>query len=187
MHKSVRLLLDHGVDDRNDGDWPTVNIWQSLHSTAFPYIVALQSNLITIDQPNMKYLTIVALLLCSTRAMSQSQNVCQTIEASTKGSLSVHSVVEVMPKYKCGKSCTISYLLDHIKYKPKHSVCLMIDFVVNPDSTISNVNVWRPKVEGLEEHVSQVMSEMKWTPGQCDDQAVPVKIFMPLTIRGSSR
>ena len=127
--------------------------------------------------------TIIGLLVVSISfGQTRRGNICQTIEATTHGGLPVHDLVEKMPKYSCGKRCAISYLVENIKYRPKQAAVLMVEFVVTADGAVTNVKVWRPQVKGLDQHVAKVMSKMKWQPGTCDGQAVPVKMFLPITL-----
>lgn len=132
------------------------------------------------------WLSPIAFIFQANNASGQSNNGSGKKEEST-----VYLLVEEMPVFQY-KNCTstnssfLLYATDNIK--PPKIECfgkIYIEFVVEPDSTISRVCV----VKGLDECPDykrtiekRIASMPKWSPGKQRGVAVPVKMIMTIDI-----
>ena len=97
--------------------------------------------------------------------------------------------VEEMPSFPGGLAALMAYLQKSIKYPEiaeengiqGRVVCT---FVVEPDGSISDVQVVKPVDPYLDMEAVRVVRAMpKWTPGKHNGVAVRVKYTLPLTFR----
>ncbi|MBN1989919.1 MAG: hypothetical protein JW783_11020 [Bacteroidales bacterium] len=141
----------------------------------------------------MRTILLLILWLTPITFISQIQEAKAQACKNTNGKeeLPVYLLVEEMPvfSYKNGCSTNSSFMLyaaDNIK--PPKLECfgrIYIEFVVEPDSTISRVCV----VKGLEQCPDykrtiekRIASMPKWSPGKQRGVAVPVKMIMTIDI-----
>ena len=98
----------------------------------------------------------------------------------------IFTVVEAMPEYPGGMGELMTYLATSIKYPPlaKESGIqgrVFINFVVEPDGSISNVKVLRGIGGGCDEEAVRVVSQMKkWKPGMQRGKPVRVSYNLPV-------
>ena len=98
----------------------------------------------------------------------------------------IFTVVESMPEYPGGMGALMKYLSQSIKYPPlaKESGIqgrVFINFVVEPDGSISNVKVLRGIGGGCDEEAVRVVAAMpKWKPGKQRGKAVRVSYNLPV-------
>jgi protein TonB len=98
----------------------------------------------------------------------------------------IFTVVESMPEYPGGMGSLMKYLAENIKYPPlaKESGIqgrVFINFVVEPDGTISNVKVLRGIGGGCDEEAVRVVEKMpKWKPGKQRGKNVRVSYNLPV-------
>lgn len=98
----------------------------------------------------------------------------------------IFTVVESMPEYPGGMAKLMSYLGNSIKYPPlaKESGIqgrVFINFVVEPNGSISNVKVLRGIGGGCDEEAVRVVSQMmKWKPGMQRGKPVRVSYNLPV-------
>jgi protein TonB len=99
-------------------------------------------------------------------------------------------VAEDMPKFGDGSSSAImKYFANNIKY-PQMAIetgaqgTVIIQFVVNTDGSITDVQVVRSRDPYLDKEAVRVVSAMpKWTPGKQRGKAVRVKMTVPVTFK----
>lgn len=101
----------------------------------------------------------------------------------------IFQVVETQPEFPGGMAELMKYLQKNTRY-PK--VCkeqglqgrVIVQFVVNTDSTISDVNVIKPVNPHFDEEALRVVKAMpKWKPGTQRGEPVRVRFFLPVTFR----
>ena len=98
----------------------------------------------------------------------------------------IYDVVEEQPSFPGGQTALMSWLSKNLHFA---HTCdsfhgrVVISFVVEPDGSLSNIQVARkanPEID--EEFIRLVKAMPKWIPGNQNGQAVRVKYNMPLTI-----
>jgi periplasmic protein TonB len=98
----------------------------------------------------------------------------------------IFTVVESMPEFPGGMGELMKYLATNIKYPPlaKESGIqgrVFINFVVEPDGSISNVKVLRGIGGGCDEEAVRVVEAMpKWKPGKQRGKPVRVSYNLPV-------
>ncbi len=98
----------------------------------------------------------------------------------------IFTVVESMPSFPGGMGALMKYLAENIKYPPlaKESGIqgrVFINFVVEPDGSISNVKVLRGIGGGCDEEAVRVVERMpKWSPGKQRGKPVRVSYNLPV-------
>jgi protein TonB len=98
----------------------------------------------------------------------------------------IFTVVESMPEFPGGMGELMKYLAENIKYPPlaKESGIqgrVFINFVVEPNGSISNVKVLRGIGGGCDEEAVRVVSKMpNWKPGKQRGKAVRVSYNLPV-------
>jgi protein TonB len=98
----------------------------------------------------------------------------------------IFTVVESMPSFPGGMGELMKYLSENIKYPPlaKESGIqgrVFINFVVEPNGSISNVKVLRGIGGGCDEEAVRVVEKMpKWSPGKQRGKPVRVSYNLPV-------
>lgn len=101
----------------------------------------------------------------------------------------IFQVVETQPEFPGGMAELMKYLQKNTRY-PK--VCkeqglqgrVIVQFVVNTDSTISDVKVVKPVNPHFDEEALRVVRAMpKWKPGTQRGKPVRVRFTLPITFR----
>ena len=101
----------------------------------------------------------------------------------------VFDVVEEMPSFPGGQAALMQYLGSNIKYPvvaQENGVQgrVIVGFVVEPDGSISGVNVMRSVDPSLDKEAMRVVKSMpKWKPGKQNGSAVRVKYTVPVVFR----
>jgi len=110
----------------------------------------------------------------------------QEIEEEEIVEAEIFTVVEAMPEFPGGMGKLMNYLATNIKYPPlaKESGIqgrVFINFVVEPDGSISNVKVLRGIGGGCDEEAIRVVEAMpKWKPGMQRGKPVRVSYNLPV-------
>lgn len=98
----------------------------------------------------------------------------------------VFDVVEVMPQYPGGIPQMMKFIVSNIKY-PKDAIkkgmqgAVVVQFVVEPDGSVSNVHVVRRVFPSLDtEAVRMVKAMPKWSPGMQNGKPVRVRFNVPI-------
>ena len=101
----------------------------------------------------------------------------------------IFQVVETQPEFPGGMAELMKYLQKNTRY-PK--VCkeqglqgrVIVQFVVNTDSTISDVKVVKPVNPHFDQEALRVVKAMpKWKPGAQHGKPVRVRFTLPVTFR----
>ena len=102
---------------------------------------------------------------------------------------SIFQVVEQQPEFPGGIPELMKYLQKNIRYP---QICkeqrvqgrVIVQFVVNADSTITDVNVVKPVNPYLDQEALRVVKAMpKWKPGKQRGEPVRVRFTLPVTFR----
>ncbi len=98
----------------------------------------------------------------------------------------VWDVVEQQPSFPGGYAALMSWLANNIRYPQE--VCgqgrVVVSFVVEPDGSISNVQVVRSVDPSFDKEAVRVTKAMpRWIPGKQNGKAVRVKYNLPVTFR----
>ena len=97
--------------------------------------------------------------------------------------------VETQPEFPGGMAELMKYLQKNIRYP---QVCkeqglqgrVIVQFVVNADSTITDVNVVKPVNPHFDKEAVRVVKAMpKWNPGKQRGEPVRVRFTLPVTFR----
>lgn len=87
---------------------------------------------------------------------------------------------DIMPNYPGGEAALYQFLSSQIRYPPsalenKVEGKVFVRFVINPDGSISKVNILRGIGYGCDEEALRVVRMMpRWIPGEENGQKVPV-------------
>ena len=101
----------------------------------------------------------------------------------------IFDVVEQQPTFPGGQTSLMSWLSDNIQYPSKAEENgiqgqVEVSIVVEPDGSISNVQIARSVDPALDNEAVRVISNMpKWNPGKQDGQPVRVKYNIPITFK----
>ena len=101
----------------------------------------------------------------------------------------IFDVVEQQPQFPGGQAALFSWLSQNIHYPPvaeENGIYgrVTVSFVVEPDGSISNVQVVRGVDPSLDKEAVRVTKAMpKWQPGKQNGQAVRVKYNLPVTFK----
>lgn len=107
-------------------------------------------------------------------------------QPSTPADEVIHRVVEVMPEFPGGERALIRYLQNNIVYPPEARRNLIqgtvhMQFVVEPDGSISNVKIVRDPGGGLGAEAARVVRNMpKWKAGRQNNRNVRVSFSLPV-------
>lgn len=101
----------------------------------------------------------------------------------------IYDVVEEMPQFPGGPSAMFEYLSKSIHYPREAEVKgiqgrVIVNFVVEPDGSISNVKVSKSVDPLLNKEAVRVVESMPhWIPGKQNGNAVRVKYIAPVTFK----
>ena len=97
--------------------------------------------------------------------------------------------MEQPPSFPGGNAALMSWLSSNIHYPPvaeENGIQgrVVVSFVVEPDGSITNVQVVRGVDPSLDKEAVRVTKAMpKWQPGKQNGQAVRVKYNLPVTFK----
>lgn len=100
--------------------------------------------------------------------------------------LAPFKIVEEMPEYPGKEEALYAYLGNNVKYPPYCldngiEAKLYVQFIVNKDGSISDVEVLNPQGYGFDEEAKRVISAMpNWKPGKQRGQKVRVYYMIPI-------
>lgn len=101
----------------------------------------------------------------------------------------IFTVVESMPEFPGGPAKMMEYIGKNIKYPMMAREAgiegrVFVNFVVEPDGSISHVKVLRPIGGGCDEEAVRVIESMpKWNPGKQRGTAVRVSFNLPVKFK----
>ncbi|HMM12194.1 MAG TPA: energy transducer TonB [Bacteroidales bacterium] len=99
----------------------------------------------------------------------------------------IFTIVESMPEFPGGQQAMLEFIARNIKYPPLARESgiqgrVFVNFVVEPDGSVSNVKVIRGIGGGCDEEAVRVIQSMpKWTPGR--QRGKPVRVSFNLPVR----
>jgi TonB family protein len=117
------------------------------------------------------------------------QVVAQQTQQQKNPSNEVYAVVDNMPEFKNGLNGLGEFLGSTLKYpeeaKKQHlEGKVFVEFVVEKDGTLSNVNVLKGVNKMMDEEAVRAVKLMpNWTPGKLNDQAVRTKMVLPINFK----
>ncbi|MCK9292053.1 MAG: energy transducer TonB [Bacteroidales bacterium] len=98
----------------------------------------------------------------------------------------IFTVVESMPEFPGGQAKMLEFIATNIKYPPMARESgiqgrVFVNFVVEPDGSVSGVTILRGIGGGCDEEAIRVIQSMpKWTPGRQRGKAVRVSFNLPV-------
>lgn len=101
----------------------------------------------------------------------------------------IFHVVEEQPQFPGGMAALMEYLKKNVRYPV---ICkeqglqgrVIVQFVVNPDSTIPDAQVIKPVNPHFDKEALRVVNAMpKWVPGKIRGKTVRVRFTVPVTFR----
>ena len=98
----------------------------------------------------------------------------------------IFKIVEEMPSFPGGEQKLMKYVGDNVKYPQIARETgiqgrVFVNFVVEPDGSVSNVSVLRGIGGGCDEEAMRVVKNMpKWKPGKQRGKAVRVQYMLPI-------
>ncbi len=101
----------------------------------------------------------------------------------------VYVIVEQMPEFPGGDKGFYQYIADNIKYPVKAREkgikgLVYVNFIVEPDGSVSNINVLRGIGGGCDEEAVRLVESMpKFKPGIQDGEAVKVSYTVPVNFK----
>ena len=101
----------------------------------------------------------------------------------------IFTIVEEMPDFPGGMQKLADYLAKNIKYPQMARESgiqgrVFVNFVIEPDGSVSNVNVMRSLGGGCDEEAVRVVKSMpKWKPGKQRGKAVRVSYILPVNFQ----
>ena len=101
----------------------------------------------------------------------------------------IFTIVEEMPDFPGGMAKLADYLAKNIKYPQMARESgiqgrVFVNFVVEPDGSVSNVNVMRSLGGGCDEEAMRVVKSMpKWKPGKQRGKPVRVSYILPVNFK----
>jgi TonB family protein len=110
----------------------------------------------------------------------------QTNKKSTLKKKEVLEVIEIDPEFPGGEEARQKFLRDNVVYpvearKNNIQGVVYVDFVIEPDGTVSNIEIYKSVQKSLDEEAIRVTSLMpKWIPGTQRGKPIRVKYRMPI-------
>ena len=113
----------------------------------------------------------------------------EILEVTESDENGIFQVVETQPEFPGGMAELMKYLQKNTRYP---QICkeqgvqgrVIVQFVVNTDSTITDVNVIKSVNPHLDEEAVRVVKAMpKWNPGKQRGELVCVRFTLPVTFR----
>ena len=101
----------------------------------------------------------------------------------------IFTIVEEMPEFPGGMAKLADYLAKNIKYPQMARESgiqgrVFVNFVVEPDGSVSNVNVMRSLGGGCDEEAMRVVKSMpKWKAGKQRGKPVRVSYILPVNFK----
>lgn len=107
-------------------------------------------------------------------------------EKEVENEMQVHIIVEEMPEFPGGQAALAVYLRNNLQYPPLASDTgisgkVYVQFVVNKDGSITDVQVTRGVDASLDKEAVRVVANMpKWKPGKQGGKPVRVSYSLPV-------
>ena len=126
---------------------------------------------------------------CDVAVISGEDDWVEILKVTEPDENSIFQVVELLPEFPGGMAELMKYLQKNLRYP---QICkeqgvqgrVIVQFVVNTDSTITDVNVIKSVNPHLDEEAVRVVKAMpKWNPGKQRGELVRVRFTLPVTFR----
>ena len=112
-------------------------------------------------------------------------------EVEDSDMVDVYMIVEQMPEFPGGQDALDKYIRENLRYSEvigKYQVDaagrIFVNFIVEPDGSITNVKVLRGIYEHYDEEAVRVVKSMpKWNPGKQYDKPVRVSYTIPVVFK----
>jgi TonB family protein len=133
---------------------------------------------------NMKKITSLVSLAVSLVFMLTINLNAKAQENETK--TEIYTVVDEMPLFPGGQTALDNYIRTNLQYpaeakKYNKEGTVHCSFIIEPDGSVSNVNIIRKIGYGCDEEVVRIISSMpKWVPGKKNGKNVKVQMFLPI-------
>ena len=98
----------------------------------------------------------------------------------------VYEIVEQIPEYPGGLTALMNYLRTNTRYPAAAQKAgiegrVIVSFIVEPNGSVSNVEIVRSVDTDLDQEALRVVRQMpKWKPGKQDGSTVRVKFHLPI-------
>ena len=98
----------------------------------------------------------------------------------------MYDIVEQMPEYPGGLTALMNYLRTNTRYPAAAQKAgiegrVIVSFIVEPNGSVSNVEIVRSVDTDLDQEALRVVRQMpKWKPGKQDGSIVRVKFHLPI-------
>ena len=142
-------------------------------------------------------------LFCSMVATAQTEGVIrnndyqESLQSSNEGDSiaervftgKIYDVVEEPPSFPDGSRALMSWLTENTHYPSEYGdICIsgrvVLSFVVEPDGSLSNINVVRSVDPLLDKEAIKVVKSMpRWIPGKQNGKEVRVKYNLPVSFK----
>ena len=123
--------------------------------------------------------------LVSTKVFSQTENAQPPIDTERP-----YSMVENMPQFIGGDQALKMHLKDQLKKVPaKKAGLVIVSFVINQDSTVSNLTILKSIDAATDQMVLKAIEATngKWIPGSQSGTAVKVTRMLPISVPFSEK
>lgn len=104
----------------------------------------------------------------------------------------IFEFVEVLPEFPGGDEARMKFLRENLVYPTVAKNAglqgkVVVEFVVEPDGSLSNIRIKRGKAPSLDEEALRVVKMMpKWTPGKQRNKAVRCRFSLPIIFQLSN-
>ena len=101
----------------------------------------------------------------------------------------VYEIVDQMPEYPGGLTALMNYLRANIRYPEAAQKAgiegrVVVSFIVEPNGSVSNVEIVRSVDTDLDQEALRVVRQMpKWKPGKHDGSTVRFKYHLPIKFK----
>ena len=101
----------------------------------------------------------------------------------------VYEIVEQMPEYPGGLTALMNYLRVNTRYPAAAQKAgiegrVIVSFIVEPNGSVSNVEIVRSVDTDLDQEALRVVRQMpKWKPGKHDGSTVRFKYHLPIKFK----
>ncbi|MBQ6652357.1 MAG: energy transducer TonB [Prevotella sp.] len=133
--------------------------------------------------------TLTAQVRQTNRQRKPSVQVSKPQASKGRASQKVYDVVDMPPSFPGGQGALLSWIQDHIMYpieaqKAGITGRVVLQFIVETDGSVSNVEVVRPVAPMLDQEAVRVVSSMpRWTPGKNNGTPARVRYTVPVSFK----
>ncbi|MEY4937147.1 MAG: hypothetical protein RIS64_3506 [Bacteroidota bacterium] len=143
----------------------------------------------TIFYVTKTYLPQIKTLKMAIVSEAKSAKATSQIPTSNTASPPIYDIVDQKPEFETGEAEMFKYLRQNIHYPAaarEHGIegKVFVNFVINTDGSISDVNVLKGIGGGCDEETIRVVQNMpKWKPGQHQGNTVKTRFTVPVSFK----